>query len=340
MSLLGVEAASSPESTALHCRAWRALTIERRLVGSSLLRIGAGCIVLYDLVGHWSQRELIWGPRGVYPLWLFERDLPLTRSPSFFAVQSELLFNALYVGAIVVALVYTLGWQTRLVGFWFYVVAWSLLKRNPFALTGGDAFFLAELPFLLFMNTSAYLSIDSRWRGIGDDYRPARRPFLALFHNVALFCVLMQLCIVYGFSAFYKMMGDTWQHGTAVYYSLRSQEFVLPGLSPLVYLNAVLVTLLTYGTVAFEIALPFLSWSRATRWIAALGAVTFHVGIALFMGLVVFAAQMLIFQLVVFDDDWYRAWYRRLTTRRRRPRAAPAPPAEQDAASEPPVALR
>jgi hypothetical protein len=313
----------------------RALVIEHHLFGASLLRIGLGCVVLYQLLRHWAERDFLWGPRGVYPFWLFQRELPVARAPSFFAVDSELLFQLLYGLTIGAVLLYVLGWQTRWIAVWVYVLIWSLSHRNPMVLAGGDRLLLAMFPFvLLLMNTSAYLSADSRWRRIGDPWRPSRRPFVALFHNLGLFCIFVQLCIVYGFSGFAKLLGEPWRDGTAVYYVLRSAEFTLPGVSPIIYHNAVLVPLLTYATLFFELSFPLLIWSSRTRWILALQAVTFHIFIAVFLGLVLFAAQALIFQFVLFDDARYRAVARRLPgsfrgpgarDRRARPTTTPPP---------------
>ena len=298
-----------------HERLPRLLATEHHLVGASLLRIGLGSVVLYQLLRHWAERDFLWGPRAVYPLWLFVRELPTTRAPSFFAVESEPLFQLLYAVSIGVAFLYLIGWQTRWIGIWLYVLTWSLIQRNPMLLTGGDKLLLVMLPFVvLLMNTSAYLSVDARWRRIDDAWQPSRRPFVALFHNVGLFCIVVQLCVLYGFSGFAKLLGEPWREGTAVYYVLRSSEFTLPGFSPLIYLNPVLVPLLTYGTLVFELSFPLLVWSARTRWIAVLGAVVFHIFIAVFMGLVLFAAQALIFQLVLFGD----ARYRRLVSRARR----------------------
>lgn len=291
----------------------RRLAVEHHLVGASLLRIGLGCIVLYHLVRHWAERDFLWGPHGVYPLWLFERELPSWRAPSFLAVESELLFQTLYLGGIGVALLYVVGWQSRLLGIWLYVVVWSLFQRNPMLLTGGERIVLAMLPpVLLLMNTSAYLSADSGWRRIGDDRRPPLRPFSALFHNVGVLYVLIQLSIVYGISGITKLLGETWRDGTAVYYAMRSAEFTLPGWSELIYLNPILVPLLTYGTILFELGFPVLIWSERTRWIASALAVVFHLFIAIFLGLTLFSAQALVFQLVLFSDERYRGLLRRV----------------------------
>jgi antimicrobial peptide system SdpB family protein len=287
------------------------LSTEHHLIGASLLRIGLGLVVLYQLLGHFAERGFLWGPRGVYPLWLFERDLRVGRAPSFLAVESELLFEVVYGLSIVVAVLYVLGWRTRWIGIWLYVLTWSLIKRNPLLRTGGDSIVLVMLPFLLLMNTSAYLSADSKWRGIGDSDRPAAGPFAALFHNVGLLGVMLQLCFIYLFAGVYKLLGEHWPQGTAMYYVLRAPEFTLPGVSELIYLNPVLVPVLTYATLVFELSFPLLVWSARTRLIAVGAAVAFHLSTAVLMGLAVFAAQALVFQCALVADRDYRALWRR-----------------------------
>ncbi len=281
------------------------LAVEHHLFGCALLRIGVGSIVLYYLAGHWAERLLLWGPDGIYPYWLFVRELNITRSPSLLAVQSPHLFDAIYLLALLVALLYTIGWRTRWLAFPFAVFTWSLLMRNPFVLTGGDNIVQVELPFLVFANTAAYLSVDSRWRGLRRGAPNPPNPILALIHNAALFAMMLQLAIMYGASGLWKVTGPAWQHGTAIYYVLRTREFGMSGLSLFFLRNPVVVALLTYAVIGFELAFPFLIWSRKTRLIAASGAVLLHGAIAIFMRLLPFAAEALVFEFIIFPDDSY-----------------------------------
>jgi hypothetical protein len=301
------ETPTSQVSNVWHAALPRLLVTEHHLIGASLLRIGLGGVVLVQLLRHWWERDFLWGPNGVYPLWLFERDLPSSRAPSFFATASEPLFHALYVIAIIAALLYLIGWQTRWVGIWLYALTWSLVYRNPMLITGGEKLVLANLPYvILLLNTSAYLSVDSGWRRIGAATLPPR-PFQALLHNAGLLCVFSQLAIMYGFAGFSKLLGEPWRDGTAVYYVLRAPEFTMPGLAPLIYQSAILVPLLTYLTLAFETSVPFLIWSRWTRWIVVVQAVVFHIFIGIVLGLVFFAIQALIFQFLLVGDAGYRS---------------------------------
>lgn len=299
-------------------RVLNALTVERRLFGCALLRVGLAVIVLYYLLGHWAQRLLLWGPRGLYPLWLFERRPG--HMPSLFAVGSEPLFDALYIAAIAVAFLYAIGWKARWIGLPFYLLACSLLTRNPFMLTGGDNLVLVTLPFVVLLNTSAYLSADSGWRGARAIAPPARRPWAGLVHNFALAAILIQLCIMYFASGLAKVAGHAWQHGTALYYIVRMQEFGQPSLSPFLYGQPWLIALATYLVIAYEVAFPFLIWGRRTRWLVVGGAAALHGSIAVVMGLVPFAAEALVFQFVVVADDQYVALVRALERARRRMR--------------------
>ncbi len=53
----------------------------------------------------------------------------------------------------------------------------------------------------------------------------------SLFHHAGLAAIILQLCILYGASALYKVQGEMWQNGTAIYYITRTQEFAWPGVS-------------------------------------------------------------------------------------------------------------
>ena len=287
-------------------RAKQYLSVEHHLFGCSLLRIGIGSVVVYYLAGHWAERSFLWGPNGLYPYWLYARELSATHAPSLLGVESPRLFDTIYSAALLVALLYTIGWHTRLIGIPFAIFTWSLLMRNPFVLTGGDNLVQVELPLMLIANTSAFLSLDSGWRGPVTPSQEPSRPLPALIHNAALFAMMLQLAIAYGAAGLAKAAGYAWQHGTAIYYVLQTREFGMSSLTSLLFRNDIIVALLTYAVVAFELAFPFLIWHRKTRWIAAAGAVAMHTAIALFMRLVPFAVEALVFEFILFPDESYR----------------------------------
>ena len=321
----GTGPAPAPAPETLPRRLQRWLLAPRHLVGCALLRLAVGAVVLYQLLGHAGDRHLLWGPEGAYPAWLFARELAANAGPSYLAVGSALAFEVAFAVAVVVAVLYLLGWQTRWTGVWMAVVVWSLVKRNPLLLTGGDTLLLVMMPFLLFLDTAAYLSVDSGWRPPGAP-PPPRGPAAALLHNVALACVFVQLAITYLAAGGYKLLGASWPAGTAVHYTLLLPEFHRPGLAEALVGRPAIVAALTWGTLAFELSVPLLLWSRRTRWLVTLQAVVFHGFIAWSMGLVLFAAQAIAFQLPLHSDAAYRALLGRLAAFSRRGAARPARP--------------
>jgi predicted DCC family thiol-disulfide oxidoreductase YuxK len=112
----------------------------------------------------------------------------------------------------------------------------------------------------------------------------------------------------------YKVMGELWQNGTAVYYILRVDEFSWPGVAELIYRNPYLVVLGTYSTVLFEVLFLPALLNRWTRYAAGLAGLVFHAGIALLMGLVTFGWSMLSVYPLLLTDAEYRhlsLWFRR-----------------------------
>lgn len=282
------------------------LATERRLVGLALLRITVSLLILFYLLGQWQNRHLLWGPDGAVPGWLFLRELPANRAPSLLATDSPLLFELIYHLTVVVAACYLAGWKTVPVGVAFAGLTWSLLRRNELAMTGGDALLLLALPWLMVTNTSAYLSADSGWRSIGSSWRPPPRPWRALIHNVGLFGLLLQLSTMYLFAGLHKLSGPPWLEGTAAGAVLRVDRFALPSVSPLLYESDLIGRVVTYWTLLFELTAPLLLWWPTTRWMVAVQSALFHGGIGVVMGLVTFAVEVTMFQLVVFPDSTYR----------------------------------
>jgi predicted DCC family thiol-disulfide oxidoreductase YuxK len=286
------------------------MTREHWLVGAALARVMLGTWAIYYYVLHLPVREMLWGPGGIWPHDRFLGSQPflsvwqLSGSPAF--------AQAVYFVGIVVALAFTLGYRSRLAGALHWFMIWSLQERNPLITDGGDNIMRIVLLFLILVNTGAYFSLDAR--RLRRPLPPTLRQSLAIVHNVGVLLILAQLAMLYMSTGLYKAMGELWQNGTALYYILRVDEFSWPGVAEFVYRNPYLVVLGTYGTVLFEVAFPPALFNRWTRYAMMLIGASFHVSIALFMGLVTFAWSMLSVYPVLVTDEEYRtlqAWYRR-----------------------------
>jgi len=306
--------ASTGPRRALHA-AQAALSVPHRLYGVALLRVGLSAVVLAIYVMHFAQRAFLWGSDGAYPTSLFLSVLRAQRSFSLYAFSDAPTYQLLvYVAGMLVSFLLMVGWKSRLNAVLFYVFTWSLYARNPLLLDGGDNLLYILAFFLMFTRCGEYLSID---RLLHAD-RPARdRPFLSLIHNYALAAMIVQLCLLYFTSAFYKMQGHMWQNGTALYYVLNVNEFNLTALGHSLSSNAYLIAFLTYSAMLFQAAYPFLIWHHRIKWLVVAGAVAFHLGIAYCMGLAWFSLVLITAEFLILSDREYLAFRRWVTSLRR-----------------------
>jgi len=288
------------------------LTTEHWRIGAGLLRVNLGAWAVYFYLLHWPYRAYLWGPTGILP---FERFVELNDSINVFAWNSSsIYFESVYLTAIIVAVLVVIGFLPRLIipVHWFMI--WSMQERNPFLGDGGDNLMRIVLFFLVLVNTGSILSVHAvRSKNHQVSYA-FFTPALAVTHNIGVLLILVQLCMMYMSTGLYKVMGELWQNGTALYYILRVEEFSWPGVAEFIYRNTYLVVAGTYTTVLFEILFAPSLLNRWTRYLMIAAGSLFHAGIAALMGLVTFGWSMLsIYPLLVTDREYRElaAWSRR-----------------------------
>ncbi|MCB5179881.1 HTTM domain-containing protein [Streptomyces sp. SMC 277] len=115
-----------------------------------------------------------------------------------------------------------------------------------------------------------------------------------LVHNAALLVIMAEVCLIYATAGWYKIQGSRWQDGTALYYPLGLDYFTpWPGLSGLLAGSGTLVMLLTYGTVAVQVAFPFTLLNRRVKNALLAVMMLEHAGIAVLLGLPFFSLAMI-----------------------------------------------
>ncbi|MEU6309590.1 HTTM domain-containing protein [Streptomyces sp. NPDC047014] len=168
------------------------------------------------------------------------------------------------------------------------------------------------------------------WVGCGlwwlvDRYEPAGEGRAALdvlanlVHNGAMLVIMAEVCLIYATAGWYKIQGSRWQDGTALYYPLSLDYFTpWPGLSGAVAGSGTLVMLLSYGTVAVQVAFPFTLFNRRVKNVLLGVMMLEHVGIAVLLGLPFFSLAMIAAD-AVFLPTAFLVWVggRRLAWRRR-----------------------
>ena len=264
-----------------------ALARRRCEVGFVLARWAIGTSVLREYLSLYAQRHYFWGE----PLRASQRgdgDLGQWMSMSLFDIHpATWFFESVLVASITVSALFAIGVGGRLVTIATFIFLFSVHNANGLILDGGDNILRLVVFYWCFASNNP--------RGV----------LSRSCHNLALLAVVVQTCLLYFFAGFYKLSGAMWQSGVAVYYAMRTQWFTWPGVSDVVYGNEYIVVGATYATVVFELAFPFLLVNRYTKWIALAAGVAFHVGTAVFMGLVGFAWSMLSVYFLLLTDGEY-----------------------------------
>lgn len=310
--------------------------------GLAVTRILLGLTGLGLLLTNFRSRHYSF---GVGSAWNGELNEPVSDFPNIWlfslyhqVADTPWLFTLLYIGLAGVAVVIMLGWRTRIV-LPIYLVLWvSFIEVNDAVGDQGDNAYRMFLFAMVFTNSSMRWSLDAR--------RKARlnKPESALAHqwqwvpitahNLALVVLAFQVCAIYVAGGLYKAGGDPWKHGYAIYDPLQTAQFgTWPVLSDLMTTWGPAVVAMTWGSMLFQIAFPFLLFNRYTKIIALLGILSFHIAIGVLMGLPWFSLTMIAVDAIFIRDRSYRKLGRGLSFVKRSLQA-PQPGRNDDAERE------
>lgn len=272
----------------------------------AFLRAAMGFVMVCFYLWNAPLRNALWGAHGVLP---YGDYIATTRADPLQLYRyspAHSFTEALFWISLAVALLYAFGVTPRLLAVPFAVTAYATISRN-WPATDAGLNLLILLSFLLCLcDTSARFSVVTirPWRSLAR----AVRPIANVAHNCGRFLISWQVCMVYFWAAFYKLGGQNWRDGTALYYVLHVQHFaVFPVVSNFLAGNSLLVALATYGTVVFQMGFPFLMWDERAKPFLISGAVALHTGIAILMGLMLFSATMIAADISLLSDRQFLA---------------------------------
>lgn len=291
--------------------------------GLAVTRILLGITGVGLIATNFAARHYVFGvgsawngeiaaPKSDFPnIWLFSLFHHAVTRPWMFTLLLLLL------GAL--AIVVILGWRTRIV-LPVYLVLWvSFIEINDGAGDQGDNAYRIILFAMLFADTTRRWSLDARRRRLSDRFPTSDggrfRWALIMAHNLSIVVIAFQICAIYMSGGLYKAAGLPWQHGYAIYNPLQTQQFgTWPVLSDLLTAWGPMVVAISWGSVLFQVAFPFMLFNRFTRIISLFGILSFHLGIALLMGLPWFSLTMIAADAIFIRD----ASFSRLSTWARR----------------------
>lgn len=276
----------------------------------ALMRICFGLLLIANWVMVWNYLDVFWGVDGIVSLktsimygsdWrfsLFDWMPNDPRTPVLIALLN-------LIGAIGV----TLGLFTRTsIAIAFFTLV-SIHNRNIFIMNSADLIF-RNLLFFMFFSASGYAYSLDRWiklkRGLAPEVPEEKAPW-------ALRLIQIQFSLIYIATVMFKMKGEYWADGTAVYIATRLDEFVKFSV-PLILNSMIMIKLLTWGTLVVEFALGTLVWVKELRYWVLLAGVGLHIGIELTMNIPLFEIIMIAAMICMVDskdiqrcEDWLRS---------------------------------
>lgn len=122
-----------------------------------------------------------------------------------------------------------------------------------------------------------------------------------LFHNLSFYALILQICIVYGYSALAKWFDADWLSGNAVYLASKtfhySRSFVVDHVDSVKFVAIAL----TYIVLLYQTLFPFLVWFKKLKPYLLIMGVIMHLYIAFVMGLFFFGVIMILTYVLFID---------------------------------------
>ncbi|MBI2502281.1 MAG: hypothetical protein HYW07_03505 [Candidatus Latescibacteria bacterium] len=195
------------------------------------------------------------------------------------------------------AILFTLGWKTRLCTVLLFVMECSLLNRSLPAMNGEDVVFRMLLFYGMFAPLGDRLSIDSFLKKRKGQKVEAELPTIW-----AVRAMQINFALIYAISLPYKLVDDVaWWNGDAIYLAIVSSMWSRWPWPEMFYaFDGLLSKVFTYGTVLAEGSFPTLVWFNRPKLYVICTMATLHIGIAVMLNGVTFFSLSMVCALWIF----------------------------------------
>ena len=276
--------------------------------GTGVMRVLIGVMMVMTTIDIFPDLAILVGPDGIYSETSASRGLRLARWTYFDHIST---MNGVYVVhgiALVANVLFMLGYKSRTMGLLSVIAHAALYQRNSWFMNGGDrlvremAFYLCLVPCGAKHSIDAWLDQRRRHRR---GQRPRKSPTVPI---VAMRLIQIQLAFMYVLSGIEKWGSGSWQRGSAVYYSLstdnysRSDWLVSPLLDTRIGYDITQIG--TIVTLYWECWFWALVLWRPTRWVALVIGVLLHGGIHLGLMVAFFSFASMWGYLAFLPYDW------------------------------------
>lgn len=123
--------------------------------------------------------------------------------------------------------------------------------------------------------------------------------------------IQIQVSVVYLWTLWHKLKGETWVDGTAIYYATRIENLKLFSV-PFVLDSLPMIKALTWGTLLMEFGLGAMIWfSEFRKPLIAIGVI-FHIGMHFVLSIPFFGISMILLLINFYTPEELKAFVDRI----------------------------
>jgi hypothetical protein len=214
--------------------------------------------------------------------------------------------NYLYVILILAIFSFIIGLKTRFSLVLILISMVSFHQRNIWLLSSSEVLLRTISIYLLFSNCHKSLSLDAYLHN-----KKSKEAIPEVSSSWIMKLIQIQLSVVYVWTVWQKLKGDTWFDGTALYYATRLDQFKnFP--VPFLFDSIFILKILTWGTLILEFLLGTLIWIKEFRIPLIISGIIFHLFIEYSMSIPFFEYIMIALLLTHFTGEEFQTFVYKL----------------------------
>jgi hypothetical protein len=272
-----------------------------------IFRILFALLLLKTAIYHLLLGEMFYSDSGIAPRHLMPDIYRQWRWSLMDYFGADWQVNLFILIWIIVLVALLLGYQTRLMTIFNWLLILSLHERNTYYLNGADTAMRVISFWIMFLPLGRAYALDR-----------LRQPSLPLTSFAfPLRIIQLQFAFIYLSTFIMKAHGSMWLDGSAVYHALQLRSFthpiadwVLVNVPYIVFQIGTLFTLVAEGAFFLLMFLPFEQPRLKRVGLVAMASV--HLGIGVLMAVPNFSMVMLVCYVLFFEGKWVVALGQRI----------------------------
>ena len=254
-------------------------------------------LLIVNLLMLYKDLPTLFGPRGYIPKDVFQQRERRKFCVFAWLPQTDSSLYLVWSISLVASLGLLVGFYTRTSALIVFLTMISFTHRNQYVWHGGDNLQRIINFLLIFSHAGESLSIDAMLGGRHLlDVSVTADPWAWRLMQV-------QISVLYLRSVFWKMKGNLWRSGKAVWYPIHQDELSRSRV-PDVLLHPVAIAFVTWSVMAAQLSVGTGVWIQEAVYPVLLVGIGMHLMLDLFLNLQLFSWTMICtYLLFVRPDD-------------------------------------